>query len=32
MLTLVDGAAVNFGVHVSLNYSFVWINAQQWDH
>ena len=32
VLTIVNSAAVNFGVHVSLNYNFVGINAQVWDH
>ena len=31
VLTIVNSAAVNFAVRVSLNYSFVWINAQEWD-
>ena len=31
VLTIVNSAAVNIGVHVSLNYGFLWIDAQEQD-
>ena len=31
VLALVNRAAVNIGVHVSLNFTFLLINAQEWD-
>ena len=31
ILTVVNRAAINIGVHFLLNYSLVWIDAQEWD-
>ena len=31
VLAFVNSAVMNTGVHVSLNYSFVWVYAQEWD-
>ena len=31
VLAVVNSAAINTGVHIFSNYSFVWIYAQQWD-
>ena len=31
VLAIVNSAAMNIGLQVSLNYSFVWIYAQEWD-
>ena len=31
ILTVVNRAAINIGVHFFLNYSLVWIDAQEWD-
>ena len=30
VLAIVNSAAMNIGLQVSLNYSFVWIYAQEW--
>ena len=30
-MAIVNSAAMNIGVHVFLNYRFVWIYAQEWD-
>ena len=29
--TTVNSAAMNIGVHIFLNYSFVWIYANEWN-
>ena len=31
ILAVVNGAAMNTGVSVSSNYSFVWVYAEEWD-
>ena len=31
VLAIVNSAAMNIELQVSLNYSFVWIYAQEWD-
>ena len=32
VLAIVNTAAMNIGVHVSLNYGFLMVYAQQWDY
>ena len=31
VLAIVNSAAVNDGVHVSFQMSFLWLDAQKWD-
>ena len=31
VLSIINSAAVNIGVHYLSNYSFVWLYAQEWD-